>query len=173
MRSLVIRCAAVAVWILLPVAIACSPPPSPQTGAAPTVSHVIDGDTIVVNLDGHEATVRLVGLDTPETVHPERPVECFGPEASAFTSSLLPPGTAVSLERDREERDAFGRLLLYVHRSDGLFVNHELVARGFATVLVIPPNDAYAPSLREAESAARTAGAGLWGACEGSAGPAP
>ncbi len=152
-------------------AVACSPPPEPRTGAGPSVSQVIDGDTIVLNIDGREETVRLVGLDTPETVHPERPVECFGPEASAFTSSLLPQGTPVTLERDREARDAFGRLLLYVRRSDGLLVNRELVARGFATVLVIPPNDAYASAMREAEEGARAAGAGLWSACEGIGGP--
>jgi micrococcal nuclease len=160
--------------LLFVIVSACASSPAlPSAGGAPIVTDVVDGDTIVVKIDDEEATVRLIGVDTPETVHPDRPVECFGPEATAFTESLVPPGTPVSLERDQEERDAFGRLLLYVRGPDGTFVNEQLVAAGLGKALVIPPNDAYAPLMRAAEGRARAAGAGLWGACEGSAGPAP
>ena len=68
--------------------------------------------------------VRLIGIDTPETKKPDTPIECFGPEATAFTTSLLPPGTALHLERDVVARDDYGRLLAYVYRGDdGTFVN--------------------------------------------------
>lgn len=144
----------------------CAPAMS-EDGTA-TVVEVIDGDTIVVDLGPVGETVRLLGVDTPETKHPTEPVECYGPEASDFTANLLPAGTRVRLERDEEARDTFGRLLAYVHRAeDGLFVNLELVRQGYADVLVIAPNDAYAGDLRTALGEARGAGAGLWGACGG------
>lgn len=138
-----------------------------QTSAEPVVVEVVDGDTLVVRVAGASETVRLLGVDTPETKHPTKPVECFGPEAAAFTASVLPPGTPVRLERDVEERDRFGRLLAHVHRADGAFVNLELVARGYASTLVIPPNAAHRRELGAAERSARAAGLGLWGACGG------
>ena len=70
-----------------------------------TVLHVVDGDTIVVKLQGKTETIRLLGIDTPETVHPTKPVECFGPEASAFTKATLKNGSTVRLVRDNEQRD--------------------------------------------------------------------
>ena len=141
------------------------------TGAQATdgrarVVRVIDGDTIIVSIDHHHETVRLLGINTPETKDPRKPVECFGPEASERTKELLPPGTTVRLERDREPRDRYGRLLAWVHRlPDGLFVNDDLVAQGFARVLVIPPNGIYAGSVEAAERSARAASVGLWSAC--------
>ncbi|MFN5604060.1 MAG: thermonuclease family protein, partial [Actinomycetes bacterium] len=80
------------------------------------VERVVDGDTIDVTIDGRGDTVRLIGIDTPETKKPDTPVECYGPEASARLAELLPPGTPVRLERDIDSRDKFGRLLAYVHR---------------------------------------------------------
>ena len=78
---------------------------------------------------GRDERVRLIGIDTPETVDPRKPVQCFGKEASDHTKALLPAGTAVRLERDAEARDRYDRLLAYVYRaSDGLFVNLELGA---------------------------------------------
>jgi len=148
------------------------PVPAPATGTLPSgvdvaVSRVVDGDTIVVA--GGER-VRLIGMDTPETVDPRRPAGCFGKEASRFTASLLPPGTAVRLVGDVEQRDRYGRLLAYVYRrSDGLFVNAELVRRGFAQVLTIPPNVAHTDELAALARQAREAAQGLWGACT----PAP
>jgi micrococcal nuclease len=112
--------------------------------------------------------VRLIGIDTPETSHPRRPVQCFGAEASIRTKALLPPGTSVLLVRDAELRDAYDRLLAYVHRtSDDLFVNLDLVRSGHAAVATYPPNVAHVDEISAAASAARRAGRGLWSACGG------
>jgi len=144
---------------------------APVTGAVAAngvVVRVVDGDTVHVEISGVTEAVRLIGVDTPETVDERKPVQCYGPEASAHTKSLLPPGTAVRLERDTEARDQYGRLLAYVYRAaDGLFVNLALVRDGFGAVLLIAPNTTYATVLREAEATARQLGAGLWGACGG------
>lgn len=153
--------------LLLPLLlVACSRAPA----AAPTdrgvVVAVIDGDTIDLDLGGRTERVRLLGIDTPETVDPDRPVGCHGPEASALTHSLLPEGTAVRLERDEEARDRYGRLLAYVFRvDDGLFVNEAILAAGEAEILSIAPNHAYAAHLAAVADAARAAGLGLWGGC--------
>lgn len=135
------------------------------TGAA-VVVRVVDGDTLVVDVGGRHEDVRLIGIDTPETVAPERPVECFGAEASDRLAELLPAGTAIRLERDVEPRDRYDRLLAYVFRSDdGLFVNLSQVEGGFAEAREYPPNTARRPELDAAERSARAAGAGLWGTC--------
>jgi micrococcal nuclease len=134
--------------------------------SAPTVVRVVDGDTIVVRLGGGEETVRLVGIDTPETVDPRRPVGCFGTEASRRTKALLPVGTRLRLERDVEARDRYGRVLAYVYRADDhTFVNLALAEEGFAEPLTIPPNVTHASRFAAAAAAARAAGRGLWGAC--------
>jgi len=133
-----------------------------------TVARVVDGDTVVVHLAGGDEPVRLVGIDTPETVKPHTPVQCFGPEASARTKALLPKGTAVRLERDVEGRDRYGRLLAYVYRlPDGLFVNLSLAADGYARPLTITPNVAYADRFAAAVNDARRARRGLWASCPG------
>jgi micrococcal nuclease len=150
---------------LLGLLAGCTGNSGPPGDLGPAVTEVIDGDTIIVRAGGQRETVRLLGVDTPEVKHPTKPAECFGKEASSFTAALLPPGTGVRLERDTEERDVFGRLLAHVFRSDGLFVNRELIAHGYAAVLVIPPNQAYSSELRAAERQARAEGRGLWGAC--------
>jgi micrococcal nuclease len=138
-------------------------------GAAPavlaaTVVHVVDGDTIVVAFrDGHTEIVRVLGIDTPETVDPRKPVQCFGPEASAYSKAHL-SGRAIRLEFDVERRDRYGRLLAYVlvggHRYED-----DLLRRGLARLLVIPPNGAHARTMLSEELAARRARRGLWGAC--------
>ena len=97
-------------------ATSAAPVPPGQPGSA-TVTRVIDGDTIVVALGGHDERVRLIGIDTPETVSPVKPVQCYGKQASNHTKALLPPGTAVRLVRDVEARDVYGRLLAYVYRA--------------------------------------------------------
>ena len=133
-----------------------------------TVERVVDGDTIEVLIGSRQETVRLIGIDTPESVAPTRPVQCFGKEASLHLEALLPAGTEITLVRDVEARDIYQRLLGYVVRShDGLFVNLELVAAGFAAVLNYPPNDHYASVLARAEADAVAAGRGLWGHCGG------
>ena len=154
--------------LLLLLVVACARGPAAAPTDTGTVVAVIDGDTVDVELGGRTERVRLLGIDTPESVDPDRPVECHGPEASAFTHGLLPDGTAVRLERDTEARDRYGRLLAYVFRvDDGLFVNEAILVAGEAEILSIEPNHAYAGRLAEAASAARRAGLGLWGGCEG------
>jgi micrococcal nuclease len=129
-----------------------------------TVIDILDGDTIAVRYhDGTEDTVRLIGLDTPETHHPTRPVECFGPQASAYTRERL-LARDVTLERDAQARDQYGRFLAYV-RVDGARFNEELLRLGYAQFLVIPPNGEHARELLAAELEAHAARRGLWGAC--------
>jgi micrococcal nuclease len=160
-------------WVIaVVVALACaacgggsSSEPQQSAGEA-VVKRVVDGDTIIVHVRGRDERVRLIGIDTPETVDPRKPVQCYGKEASDHTKSLLPPGTAVRLERDVEPRDKYDRLLAYVYRaSDGLFVNLELARDGYAQLLTIPPNVTYVDQLRAAVADARRAGRGLWSSC--------
>lgn len=130
------------------------------------VVKIVDGDTMDVAAGDTELRVRMIGFDTPESVDPRRPVECFGKEASRRLAELAPVGTQVRLERDVEEHDRYGRTLAYVHRaSDGLFLNVAMVADGYANVLSIPPNIEYADRFRTAEREARDADRGLWSAC--------
>ena len=132
------------------------------------VEFVIDGDTVDFLFDGVEERVRLIGIDTPETKQRNSPIECFGPEATAYTQQLLPVGTPVRIERDIVNRDDFGRLLGYVYRAeDGIFVNYEIMRQGFAQPLSIPPNDLYADLFADAARAAEADNAGLWGVCSG------
>ena len=131
-----------------------------------TVVHVADGDTIVVEVAGRVEKVRILGADTPETVDPRKPVQCFGPEASAHTKARLPPGTHVSLETDAEVRDKYGRLLAYVYVG-GARYDDELLRLGFARLLIIPPNGVHARVMLQEELDARAASRGLWGACSG------
>lgn len=105
-------------------------------------------------------------MDTPEIHHPTKPVQCFGPEAAARTSELLPPGTTVGLERDVQELDRYGRTLAYVWTVDGVtMINELLVAEGYAVVLTIPPDVRYADRFVAAQQGARDTGAGLWTGC--------
>lgn len=128
------------------------------------VVEVVDGDTVVVAFaSGGTDTVRLLGVDTPETKHPTRGVECFGPEASEFTERRL-LGRVVRLESDVEHRDVYDRRLAYVYM-DGERFNDVLLRRGFARFLVIPPNDAHGRALLAAELEARHLRRGLWAAC--------
>jgi micrococcal nuclease len=131
---------------------------------------VVDGDTIDVAFGDIVERVRLIGIDTPETKKPNSPVECYGPEASAFTTSLLPPGTRVRVDRDVVGRDDYGRLLGYVYLLDpdgsaALFVNDEIIRQGYATPLTIAPNSTFARDFAEAARAAEAADLGLWAAC--------
>lgn len=127
------------------------------------VTRVVDGDTVEVDLRGEEEDVRYIGVDTPETVKPGAPVDCFGPRASHFNEELV-EGEQVRLVFDAELRDDYGRLLAYVYLGDR-FVNADLVRLGYARSLTIPPNDRFADLFESAEHRAGVAGRGLWGAC--------
>ncbi len=141
--------------------------PSGPTSAR--VTHVVDGDTIDVRMpDGEEETVRYIGIDTPETVKPDTPVQCGGPQAHVVNEHLVGDRT-VTLRFDAELRDVYGRLLAYVYLPSAggrpLFVNAELVRRGMARTLTIPPNDSFAELFARLAAAAGAAGRGLWGHC--------
>ncbi len=129
------------------------------------VTRVIDGDTIELE---NGQVVRYLLIDTPETVHPEKPVECFGPEATERNRQLV-EGRRVRLERDMTDRDAYGRLLRYVY-ADGTMVQAELVREGYGYVYSRQPDVKYLKDMAGLEREARELGAGLWTACENSGG---
>jgi micrococcal nuclease len=129
-----------------------------------TVTDVLDGDTIRVARDRDADTVRLLGIDTPETHHPTQGVECYGPEAAAYTQVHL-HSRSVQLEADIETRDRYARRLAYVI-VDGERFNDELLRLGYARLLVIEPNRAHARTMLQEELAAKRAGVGLWGECD-------
>lgn len=133
-----------------------------------TVSRVVDGDTIKVNSSLGLQTVRLIGIDTPETVHPSKPVECFGKEASAYLSDLLPAGTAVVLTMDSigDTVDKYDRLLRYVEL-DGDDLNAKMVADGYAYAYTTYPFSR-STSYVAFEELAKGAELGLWapGVCD-------
>jgi micrococcal nuclease len=129
------------------------------------VIRVVDGDTIHVDAGRGEETVRYIGIDTPESVKPDTPVQCYAKAASHRNEQLV-GGQGVRLVVGAEPRDRYGRLLAYVYRvADGRFVNETLVDGGFARTLTIPPNDRYAARFAARAAVARQAGRGLWGAC--------
>lgn len=129
------------------------------------VVKVIDGDTI--EIEGGQK-VRLIGIDTPETVDPRRPVGCFGKEASSESTRVM-EGKTVALVKDISETDRFGRLLRYVYvdikEGEDLFVNLYLVENGFARAATFPPDVKYSGQFKEAETEARENNRGLWNKC--------
>jgi micrococcal nuclease len=135
--------------------------PRPAPEGMVRVVNVVDGDTI--EIEGGQR-VRFIGVNTPETVHPTKAVECFGKEASDFNKALLKDGY-VRLERDISDTDKYGRLLRYIYLADGTFVNLELVSRGYAYADTYPPDVAHAKEFVAAQAAARTGRIGLWGSC--------
>ena len=130
------------------------------------VVRVIDGDTVEVTPCGRGRVidVRLIGIDTPETVDPTKPVECYGPEASAFTKQWL-QDRVVALEYDKDPIDPYGRSLAYVITESGHRFNTLLVRWGFATVMTVAPNTKHVRAFERAERRAREQNLGLWSAC--------
>ena len=130
------------------------------------VVRVVDGDTIRVDRDGEEIVVRLIGINTPETVAPNRPVECFGPEASARTKELV-EGKRVWLEYDEVSglTDKYDRTLAYVWVSPEVMLNEELVREGFAEQYVYSEGARFEAEIGVAEREAQSVAAGLWSAC--------
>lgn len=141
--------------------------PSLRTMTEARVVRVVDGDTIIVEIDGKEERVRYIGVDTPETVRPNSPVECYGEEASNANTNLV-EGQTVYLEKDISERDRYDRLLRYVYTiQDGepVFVNLWLVEQGYAQVSTYPPDVRHEQAYLDAQREAREQERGLWGAC--------
>jgi micrococcal nuclease len=103
---------------------------SPTVAAEGTVIRVVDGDTVDVRVWGDKVRVRLLNIDTPETVDPRQPQECLGPESTEFAKSILPPGEAVQLEFDEQREDRYGRTLAHLVLPDGRYVSDEIARRG-------------------------------------------
>jgi micrococcal nuclease len=127
------------------------------------VARVVDGDTIVIRIARDDETVRYIGVDTPESVKPNTPVECFAKQAARFNRDLV-DGRTVVLTFDRERRDRYGRLLAYVDVG-GRSVNAALISGGYARTLAIEPNTSRAGRLSLLEDRAQAQGRGLWSAC--------
>ena len=164
-------CGVIAPFALLIGLASCSSssqllPPQDRQSDLVKIAHVIDGDTVDIDIKGRTERVRLIGVNTPETKHPTKPIECFGPEASAYLTQLLPKGTTVRIERDVEARDRYGRMLLYLYLgSNDLFINLDLVARGYGTPMSIEPNTFHRNDFVRAAAQAEAANVGLWKAC--------
>ena len=118
-----------------------------------------------MRLDGRTERVRYIGVDTPESVEPGTPVQCYAKRAAAANAALV-GGRSVRLVGDVEQRGRYGRLLAYVYREpDGAFVNARLVRDGYARTLAIAPNVAHAHQFAQLARTARQSGRGLWSAC--------
>jgi micrococcal nuclease len=150
----------------LSLLVSCSSGATTENEVLITILKVVDGDTVDIDIKGDTERVRLIGVNTPETKHPTKPIECFGPEASAYLTQLLPKGTHVRIERDIEARDRYGRMLLYLYReSDNLFINLDLVSHGYGTPMSIEPNTFHRNDFVHAAALAETTNEGLWKAC--------
>ena len=156
------------------IAASDSPTLAPSATAAPapellagTVVEVVDGDTIHVQLPSGVEKVRIIGIDTPETVDPNRPASCFGPEATAFAKETL-AGKTVTLELDptQDRRDRFDRLLAHVHVGNALYAA-EAIGGGYGIHYIYEVPSIHAAELAAAEASAKAANRGIWAACEG------
>ncbi|MCX6393927.1 MAG: thermonuclease family protein [Solirubrobacterales bacterium] len=128
------------------------------------VVRVVDGDTIIVDYEGSTERVRYIGVDTPESVKPNTPVQCYAKAASHLNESLV-GGQRVTLTPGTEPRDRYGRLLAYVKTERGLDVNAALLSAGAAKTMSISPNTEKATEYADLEAKARNKQAGLWGLC--------
>ena len=136
-------------------------PDPPKDAVAARVQRVSDGDTFVAVVGGRRERIRVIGVDTPESVDPNRPDEPYGKEASDFAKHYL-DGETVRLAGDAEPRDRYGRMLAYVWLRDGTFWNALLAAEGYAQQLTIPPNVTYERLFRRLVGEARREDRGLW-----------
>jgi endonuclease YncB( thermonuclease family) len=147
-----------------------APPPGPPVAPIPTehgvVTHLVDGDTLDVTLNGVRTRIRLLNVDTPETVKDNTPVQCMGPEASARLKQLAPVGSTVGLVFDVEPLDQYGRTLATVVTAAGQNASEVLAQEGFGRAVRYGANMAGYATVVSAEGRARAAGLGLWsGAC--------
>lgn len=131
------------------------------------VDHYVDGDTIAVNMNGSVETIRFIGVDTPETHKPNTPVQCYGPEAAAYTQTRISQFGRVRLQADPLDtnRDRYGRLLRYVYLPDGTLLDDELIKTGHGFAYLGFPFEKSAEFGADEQSAMR-ARAGLWGKCQ-------
>jgi micrococcal nuclease len=151
----------IVVVIILLLTSGCSLHQNDSRFIAAEVIRVVDGDTINVQINGEKETVRLLLIDTPETVHPTKPVQPFGPEASSFVKELL-NGANVQLEMDIGEHDKYGRLLAYVYIDDKM-VNEMLLEKGLARLAyVFEPNTKYVDDFSTIQKQAQQQGIGIW-----------
>jgi micrococcal nuclease len=145
------------------------PKPQPKQKSASTydarvtVTRVVDGDTIYISptVNGNDE-IRLIGIDTPETHYPGKPVQPYGPEASDFATSTL-EGKQVGIEVGEESTDQYGRLLAYVYLSENDMFNEDLVEKGYAQAYPYPPNTKYASRFTKDQETAKLAALGIWG----------
>ncbi|MGE0025626.1 MAG: thermonuclease family protein [Thermoleophilia bacterium] len=173
LSSLLPAVAAAAVAVAVAVAAAgcgggAADAPAPVAASPARVVRVVDGDTVILRLDGDDRRVRLLGVDAPESVTSDRPVECWGPQAAAAARRLMPKGAAVAVATDptQGDEDRYGRLLGEVTVGDAPgTVNVALVREGAAEVFRGDGRGRLQPQLRAAEREARDAGRGLWGSC--------
>jgi micrococcal nuclease len=144
------------------VLLAPSAPTAPLIGR---VVRVLDGDTVLVRVSGKNLTVRAIGVNAPESVKKNSPVECFGLESSAYLKALLPKGKIVSLTLDRQRLDKYGRTLAYIALADGTDVQRQLLSQGYASTMKIAPNTARAKEFEKLQRTAKASKAGMWGVC--------
>lgn len=160
------------ITVSLPVPVSSEQPLSVEKAASSTtiasttlyaVVKVVDGDTIHVDIEGKNETVRLIGINTPETVDPRRPVECFGKQASDKAKEIL-SGRRVRIETDSSQdvRDKYGRLLGYIYRDDGLFLNKFMITEGYAYEYTYRLPYKYQTEFKAAQKSAEAAEKGLW-----------
>ena len=170
-----IACGMIAIFAACsPVSTATTPTITSQAASRPsdpTVVRVVDGDTVILRIDGRQERVRLIGLNTPESVDPRRPVECMGKEASAKATEILTVGMPVRIEPDptQDLRDRNGRLLLYLWTPDGVLFNEQMIWLGYASEYTFAAPYRFQSQFRAAEREAKTAKRGLWAdnACVG------
>ncbi|HEY8368526.1 MAG TPA: thermonuclease family protein [Thermodesulfobacteriota bacterium] len=156
-------------FLLIALLLVLTGPATPALGESihrepGTVLRVVDGDTVDVQLGGRRERLRLIGLNTPETVDPRRPVECFGREASAKAKALLPAGTRVYVEQDPQQgqRDRYGRLLAYLILPDGRNFAEVMIADGYGFEYTYRLPYRYQERFRAAQARARAEQRGLW-----------
>ncbi len=141
-----------------------------------TVVRVVDGDTLKIRYWGKEESIRLIGIDTPESrVNKKTKRDAkrsgqdiktiieMGKRATKYVESLVKPGDLITIEFDAQEKDRYGRLLGYVYLSNGKMLNEEIVKAGYANVMTIPPNVKYKDRFLKAYQEARERKRGLWG----------
>ncbi|WP_454084255.1 thermonuclease family protein [Georgenia sp. Marseille-Q6866] len=146
--------------------VAACAPAEETAGEVAVVTHVVDGDTIRVDLDGEEVPARLLNIDTPEKDGPYTEAECLGDEATAFLADLIPPGTEVRLVEDVEPTDRYGRRLAGVYLGDVL-INAEVARAGLAVPVLVEPNDRFHDAVVAAHEEARAASRGLYDPANG------